>query len=402
MAQDNVQINTTAAEADLVFEINQHCLVRSAGNRYWAAYVDSNSVTGDLLIAYSDDGGATWTEETVVLGARAPGDRRLCLMINSVDTPIIVYGYSPVAGTPEIRYVDRSGGSWGSPETIHTQSIGYLKAVIDSTDTIHIAYHGGGDTDYITGTTGSWSSPEEIDDANTMTDIAVNSSNEPIACFPTFVRHRTGGAWAAASTFDDQSSSGDGGLIAVDSSDNWIVAWNNASGGTNDIYYRKYTVSWGTTIQVVTDARAVESGYNQPILILDTSDDAYIIYAYEPFATDETVWYKKIVSGTLGVETILTADILHPNTKAPTFTGLWHKYPASGVLPATQCPTCIILDEHANGIDANLKFFALEAIEEKGTIWIEGNNFHYFDENAFERKVQGHLVESDQDILTYL
>ncbi|KKN30823.1 hypothetical protein LCGC14_0830310 [marine sediment metagenome] len=405
MSIDNIKVNTTTAENSFAFEGNRHCLVRSAGNRYWALYLDSSGVSGDMLVAYSDDSGATWTEETAVASARAHV-QRLNLMIDSSDIPIIVYEYDPASGNTEIRYVDRSGGSWGSPETVHTRTVTAqypVRAVIDANDAIHIAYRDSdGDTDYITGTAGSWSSPEEIDDSVNFGDIAVNSSNEPVVTFLNFVRHRTGGAWAAASTFDDQSASGHTAVIAIDSSDNWIVVWDNSGAPTSNVYYRKYTGSWGTTLEVTSDAQAVESGYSQPILILDTSDDAYVIYAYDPTATDETIWYKKIASGTVGPETILSSAITHPNNETPTFTGLWHKYPPSGVLPAAQCPTVILLDE-SGATDADLKFFALEATEEKGTIYVHtDDSFRWFGSSGKQLKIIGHETTSDQDILAHL
>ena len=56
-----VKVNTTTAEADLAFGDTQHCIVRAPSGRLWVLYLDSNGFTGDMLAAYSDDSGGTWT-----------------------------------------------------------------------------------------------------------------------------------------------------------------------------------------------------------------------------------------------------------------------------------------------------------------------------------------------------
>lgn len=360
-----VKINTTEAKETLAFEQSQHCAVRAPNGVLWTVYTDFNGLTGDLLIAYSSDGGATWTEEVAVASARAVGYQCLGLQVDSNNVPSIIYGYDPVVGGNEFRYVDREGGAWGVPETIVAiATVGtpiIMKACIDSLDIIHMAYTQripapAYQTEYATGVKGSWTTGELVDDADFPYDITVNNSNEPIVVFDTFLRVRTAGVWAAADTFDP-TGGGWYAKIAIDTDDNYHVIWEGLAAGFNELYYRRKTLgAWEAVIVVVSSN---VDDWSTPIIVLDTDDDAYVIYQYDRGAADETVWHKKITAGVLGAQQVLDAAILQPNTYPSTYTGLWHRFPASGILGASYQPIVVLLDEVPVGFPyADLYFYA--------------------------------------------
>ncbi len=354
-----VKVNTTLADKDIAGTQMTHSMCRGPNGTIWVLYIDGNRY---LYVAYSSDGGVTWTEELVGDIAASLDEGHQAIMVDSANVPHIICR-KRVGATQTILYLSRSGGSWNAPESVLVEpGIYYLDACIDSGDTFHIAWTASGsDVYYLTGTSGSWGARETISNAGRNgVSITVNSSDEPYVCYTKssvprtmMFAYKTGGAWQAA--VQASTVSGWYPSICTDSNDDIHIVFLMQVGVIDHIYYRKRTSGvWGTEIDVATEKDAV--GFSAPILTLDSSDNAYIIYAGDWNATDETVWYRKITSGVLGGEQVLDDDILQPDGYSSTYSGLWHRYPSSGVLAASLHPVVVLLQE--SNSDADVYFEA--------------------------------------------
>ncbi len=402
-----VQVNTVDVEVFLVStgrKASHRSMARESGGRLWVIYRDATNAY--VYAAYSDDVGASWTEERVSAAA-SQGAAAQFIMIDSSGVPHAIWGNT--TGTDTILYSTRSGGSWSAAETIHTSggTLNNIAACIDGGDTFHIAWEESTEVKYRSGTTGSWGSAETVDaDGYGPVDITVDSSNKPWCVFWIFtggsgskvtMRERTGGSWSAAenvsSLFHSNGASTKNFLsIAMDSSDDLHVTWTgDLYGGTGDwqVRYRKRTSgSWGTDTQVKVHPDAPNQNMGCVIIVLDDADDVWIIYQQaEPAQAqggDEGVYYKKIESGTLGGEALLDPNILRPGNWPSTYAGLWQRFPSSCILPASVQPIVAINDEAVS--NATLWFFGEALAARKGYIWIEGVDYHYIDANGVERK----------------
>lgn len=396
-----VQTNTTEANEYVATNQACRCLCRAPDGTLWVAFVDYNHINGDILVDYSTDFGASWTEETAVSSARCKESRSLALVVDSNSIPMLIYDYDPASGDDEIRYVDRSGGSWGSPETVYTtgDTFTFPSACIDSSDNIHITFDDNTNQDilYVTGAKGSWGSAETVygsGDSDYGLSISVDSSSEPYVVFTGtdyfYVNYRTGGAWQTPVRVNTSGTTCFWGSIAIDSADNLHAVYTETDGGTWAIYYKKRTGgAWGTEI-TVTEETATQTNLAPPILMLDTFDNVHIVYQGGEASTDETVYYKKITSGVLGSEVTLDEDILQPHTRVSTYSGLWHKYPSSGVLRIQ--PIVVLLHETASS-NADIYFERFSASgEQAGVIAVVEERLHYVDAYGFERYVEGTLV----------
>ena len=405
--------NTTLADAQLASDGCSQAICKAPNGTIWIVYIDTGfTVLADLLVAYSSDGGMTWTEEVVAADARVAAAsysavKKLAIMVDSSNVPHIIFvGYNAAdtyAG--RIRYVNRSGGSWGTVETIDdadaSANIATISACIDSNDTFHVAGRGDFTTVglyYWTGTTGSWSAPQAIDSAGSFGDITVTSADLPVCIYndASGIKYntRSGGTWANEETLSTHTGNYPSNKMAIDFSDDIHVVWNETSvGNYRDIKYRKRTSGvWGTE-QAVTDADTVdEDSYGFPLLSLDSSGNAYVIYQYdEGTAYAETVWYKKIISEVVGSEIELDTSILQPNGESSTYAALWHRNPSSGVLAPSDSPAVALLHENGSNADIYYEGFSRGG-EGSGVIAVVEERIHYVDAYGEERYIKGTAV----------
>ena len=233
-------------------------LVASTG-RYYAVYADGSN----LIVAYSDDGGVSWTEVTV---AKPSGLSILAAVIDSQDKIHIVYNRA----TYIVSYRSFSGGAFGSQEDI---------------------YDGSAASDDV------W-----------MVNIAVNSSDIPhvvwaqqIAnadAYP-FYSNRSGGSWAARTQLDTSSMTGgsandqrNGIEIVIDSNNYIWVFWCRQIGAANNafLHYNKYTSSWLGVGTLLNDSGG---GINWANAVVDASDNVHVVVQYQT-----NVYYFKYTFGT--------------------------------------------------------------------------------------------------------
>src|SRR3990167_2242653 len=97
-----VKINTAVVDFTLTDHSYSHrSMARDSAGRIWVAYIGGG--TGFLYVAYSDDGGATWIEETIWADANAYGFLGTTLMIDSFGVPHVIWT-SDEAVNDIIRY----------------------------------------------------------------------------------------------------------------------------------------------------------------------------------------------------------------------------------------------------------------------------------------------------------
>ncbi|RJQ10671.1 MAG: exo-alpha-sialidase, partial [Bacillota bacterium] len=119
-------------------------LARTSTGRLWAVYVKSAGGYNQIYAAYSDDGGATWTEEAVT--SASANQAGPTIAIDSSDNVHVVwYGSSWGTNTAyeNIQYRKRTT-SWQTQEAVTDKNAHqYSPAIaIDSSDNVHVVWHG--------------------------------------------------------------------------------------------------------------------------------------------------------------------------------------------------------------------------------------------------------------------
>jgi len=287
-------------------------------------------------------------------------------MVSSDNVPHVIYIHD--LATDEIRYINRQGGVWGTPETVHTENnIIVAKAVIDGTNRIHIVFYRG-TARYISGVSGSWDVAEVADAASAWrVDIAVNNSNEPVIVFDDglniYIRYKTGGVWQAADVVNAINNWPQWTAnVAVDAVGDYHVAWQNEEDFlpfNYEVYYKKKEGGvWLARQELASNVQEWYTGIG-----LDDEDNAYVLYQLDTGAP-EVVYYRKVTNGViLGAETVFDATMLRPNNDSSVFAFLYHKYPTKGVLPAALQPVVALLDEVPIGFPyANIFLYAARPI----------------------------------------
>ena len=108
-----IKVNTATATAKLARDGVNIALARATTGTLWAAYIDNDSSPNqDIFVAYSTNGGQTWTEESalvdgrVAIGSPANGGKTIALMLDSNNVPHIVFlGLNAAdTGIGRIRY----------------------------------------------------------------------------------------------------------------------------------------------------------------------------------------------------------------------------------------------------------------------------------------------------------
>ncbi len=353
-----VQVNTSAVDSQLTaLDFSMRAAARAKDGRLWICF--ARSADRNLIAAYSDDGGATWTEEVA-----ATGNNRysVTLMIDSDDVARLIYSFD--AANDEVRYVTRSGGSWGAPVTVHTAVGGIVgegvRACLDTDDNIHVFFReviAGDDLHYYKRTEGvGWGAREVVDTSGFIGDIAADSAGKVYAVFHDsvtglyYLRIRNG-SWAAREQISANVtvlSTRDHASVAIDNSDDLHVAFieEGYAPATPDLqvrYRKRQAGSWQTNLQI--KIPATNKDCHAPILLLDTQGDAYVIYQEASTSTDEMVYYKKVISNVAQDEVTLDSSIERPGGHPSLYAAFWQKYNGDSVLTQDVSPAVVLLDD---------------------------------------------------------
>ncbi|KKK52418.1 hypothetical protein LCGC14_3105130, partial [marine sediment metagenome] len=296
-----------------------------------------------------------------------------------------------------IRYVDRSGGSWNSPELVHSfpgnPEIHF--AAIDSSDAIHIAFAVSKTVKYISGSTGSWSAAATIHtdgDFPTVCGIALNLTDDILVMFGLntgdYKSLFNDGSWAGAQTIDSPATGWSVGTLVFRSDGTAVAIYKAGTTGDIRLNVRGAGVSgvWsGADVLVAAADGAGADDMGPPALGLDADDTAYIIYQEDQSSADDNIYFKELDSlNNLGAEQTLDSNAEHPNTKNSVYTALWHQFPSSGIIAAAVHPVAITLEDNGSAY-AEVYYQAASGVGLlPGYLWIEGGNLHYIDEDGNE------------------
>ena len=249
---------------------HQRAIVRDSTGRLWTVYHRNVSgLGGNIFVAYSDNDGATWTEEAVT---NISGDQYgASIAIDSSGYVHVAWagtGWGTYTARYSIQYRKRTS-SWQTQEAVTNINSNQSppSIAVDSFGYVHVAWHGQG-----------W---------------GVNTGAQNIQ-----YRKRTS-SWQAQESVTDSASSQGFVPIAIDSSNYVHVAWYGQGWGTNtgrnNIQYRKRTSSWQTQVGITDEAN--EQYY--PSLCPDLSADNYALVWTGYTGTQYNVYFEGELTTTI-------------------------------------------------------------------------------------------------------
>lgn len=247
------------------------CIVTNSSGRLFTAYRKSLSGTFYLVMAYSDNDGATWTEVTEI---DSVGKANIKIAIDSMDIIHVVYFKSSYI----ITYRTFSSGAWNAEQTIFdgtsdTDDVFGMDLAIDSSDFPHVAW-----TQYKPATTnsclfysnrsgGSWAARTQLTDSDAYSGANINPRNVkmvldssnfiwifftmPLGIGAAFGYSKYETFWTGPTILEFQFAANTAPSAVVLSNDNVhvITSWSSGVNQTRDWIYTESTDSWaGTTI----------------------------------------------------------------------------------------------------------------------------------------------------------
>jgi len=386
------QINTTDGYYNQGGYGASSSIAQDSTGRIWHAWFENDDIApSSLYVAYSNDHGNTWIEELAVDDCNPDSSSpSISLMIDSGDVPHIIF-VSDIASAGRIYHTIRTGGVWpgaagglAACTIIFTNDPGAgrhlygMAACIDNNDDIHMAandgWGGGHGTFYhkYTAAAGTWGAEVTVaaPQTNRVCQIVADSLGNPhvALCSGILLYHSAdgGGSFGAydvgfyaeatgvnASCFDM--------AIGTDDVIHFAFRFDNAS--PEEIrYVSGVEGAWGSAIVLATALDIGDRWYG-PLLALDTSNDAYIIYQLNVVSVtvDDGVYYVKVTGGVAGAPQIFvaSADITYPGTggyEMPSvISGFWQRYPGSSIQIPACCPSAILQDVNGQ-FGANVLF----------------------------------------------
>ena len=308
---------------DVATSYNGRNLAIDVAGILWSVYTRRVGGLGRIYAAYSNDGGATWTEEDVSVDAFP--HQTPTIAIDSMGIIHVTYtttGRAPFVASYGVFYRQRSVlGVWSAEETVSLQNTGGAivptsSIAIDSVDDIHcvISTKGYGvnvgiwNIIYRARVAGAWGAVVQI------TDLAVNQGLSAIAIDSLDVVHLTwvGLGWGGnpanslivycasplwvAEVVDDGAYNDMIGSIAVDSLDNPYIAWIDRS---VDMAYYSVRIAGAWSARERIDAADDVGSLNVGIAI-DKNDDLHFVYSGWPFVPPGlplNILYRRRVGG---------------------------------------------------------------------------------------------------------
>jgi hypothetical protein len=234
----------------------------SSNNIYivWNQWVSGANY--DIFQKKSTDGGNTWSTSKR-LSWTSGGSGAHCIAIDSTDTIHIAWG-DHTYGNPEILYKKSTNGgvTWSGTKRL-TWNSGYSSGpdiAFDSSDSIYLAW---------------W-------------------DNEPGNAEIFFKRSTDGGTSWTTKRLTWNSGDSMNPVISVDSGDEIYIIWDDNSPGNGEIYLKKSTnngVVWTTKRLTWNSGNSSASD-----LAIDTSDNLHIVWENET-SGDYEIFYKRSTNG---------------------------------------------------------------------------------------------------------
>jgi len=253
-------------------------MAKDSNGRLWVVYRDKDNGTYDVKVAYSDDGGATWTIEVVDAGRSASGQ---CALAVDSSNGIHVVWCDRLGMQVWLWYRTRTDvGVWAGIVQLYTSVLFSASLepdiAIDQNDDVHVAFIelvGARFIKYIKKTGAVWGAVENaatngVDTHIQTPSIAIDSTNfphiafckdTPLNIYNIFYVWRTAFGWQPEESVSVEVLPGthEYPQLALDSADDVHVVWmaynryNSTYPAKSNIYYRKRTTGvWGAEEQV--------------------------------------------------------------------------------------------------------------------------------------------------------
>src|SRR3990167_10077997 len=252
---------------------NYRVVVDSDG-RLFCCY-GKTSPSSLLVMAYSDDAGANWTEVTNTFPTLLVG---ISIAIDSTDKIHVVYRRDSYIVS--YNTFDCGALTWGIAEDIfdgtsNTDAVDSITIAIDSSDFPHVA----------------WSQDEPTTITNNI-----------------YYSNRSSGSWTARTNLiaTGGSTSGLFPLIVIDSTDDIYVFFTFTD---SDTYYAKYTGSWSSPNLIIAGSAGADTG--SASAVIDSSDNVYVVIADTVLNVLAFVIYTKSTDSWSGESNISTDDVTY-------------------------------------------------------------------------------------------
>ena len=186
--------------------------------------------------------GTSWSSNSTISGSDTPGN-----VVNAMNDNDQVMCLWHITASKTLRYARYSGGSWGAPATIATESINpqyYAIGMNGSGDAIAIWNTGTVKSRYYTASTSSWSDTITVDTGvyNGPVHIYMNSSGNALAVWQNSSNYLVGAfynkatnSWskntvsnATSSILSDEYRK----QVSMNDFNSGVVAWRNSFPGT--------------------------------------------------------------------------------------------------------------------------------------------------------------------------
>ena len=315
---DPTIVSDTSTAESTAFNFGRK-LARDLTGRWWAAYARNVGGRTQVMAAYSDDDGESWTEEAVT--AAALHQRYPSLAVDAAGDVHVVWhgqGWGEHASRDNIQYRRRTT-AWEAQEALTdvAQHQRYPSIAVDEAGEVHVAWHGEGwgtrtghsNIQYRRRTT-AWGPQEAV------TDVAAYQSPPSLAVdragnvhmmwrgegwgtnrgYRNIQYRRRTTAWGPQEAVTDVAATQGNPSIAVDTADNVHVVWHGEGWGTHtshgNIQYRKRTAAWQAQ-ESLTDVGARQW---DPSLAVDTADNVHVAWyglGWGTHTSNNNIRYRK-------------------------------------------------------------------------------------------------------------
>lgn len=289
--------------------------VDPSGNPH-VVWDDDTTGYSEVYYKGSSDGGATWTTAKRLSSTTAGCYRPDIAVDSSGALHVVWYDFAP--GDYEVYYRKSPDGgiTWTTTKRITWTSGGseYPAVAVDSSGNPHVAWMeytlGNYEIYYKKSTDGgtTWSTAKRLTWTSESSDepaLAVDSSGNPHVIwydqapgnFEIFYRKSMdgGAAWTPAKRLTWDSDGSWYPSIAVDSSDILHLAWENATVGSPEIYYKK-SADGGTTWTPIKRLTWTSGLSGSPIIAVDSSGNPHIVW-YDDTPGNYEIYYRASTDG---------------------------------------------------------------------------------------------------------
>ncbi len=264
-----------------VARTNKRKLCRDSNGRLWAHFRLDGGVASRIYVAYSDDGGVTWNEEHVSVGAGAGQQLNASIAVDDLNNLHVIWSGQTWGANPgwdNIQYKRRSAaGVWdaqvGLTDMATASTIPVL--AIDSLNRVHAAWQGWG-------------------------YLPIVGQNSII-----YQVRSAAGVWGAQEIVVQTAGTQEWGSIAIDSNDVIHLAWE----ATNQIQYNQRTAAgWG-----VQEAVTAIGNQEVPIIALDSGNNPIVIWTGNGWGANpgiRNIRYRSRIAGVWGAHEAITDNAL--------------------------------------------------------------------------------------------